>query len=454
MFTAIMWGCTALVVLLGVAVWLRTRNISFPIGFAFLYYWSLYGAWAVIDDRSGGDSGKRYSYLENRLFSVTLDDAYLWTILLYTLFIVAVQVTILILVKSSIIRTAEPARPFQISHAVIIAISVIAGVSSYLLIRDSLDTAFKSGWSAYHHTRWTANPFFSLHQELNRLALTPAAVGIGVLASGRDVRFVIGSSGGAAVRLAYATVVLFMIAFLSVLGNKNELVVASILGILVYAANCRRPRWLLIGASGVCALTLMYVFDATRGVPLNRLAEAIVDPELWHPAHALEFVGSSNEAFGPHFSLYGALAHSVPITYGYSFLSLGASVIPRVLWESRPDDIYVHYASSVGAVSGQGYTIHHAAGWYLNGGMPAVMLGGWVLGFLWTKAHDGFVAQAAERRPWLRVLRFLAPWTIAANLPPLIRVGIEGYKGFTLEAFVIPVAAITIASYRWTIRAR
>ena len=38
-----------------------------------LYYWTLYGAWYIVIDKTGGFSGKNYHYLEYKLFPISLD---------------------------------------------------------------------------------------------------------------------------------------------------------------------------------------------------------------------------------------------------------------------------------------------------------------------------------------------------------------------------------------------
>ena len=47
------------------------------VGIAALYYWSLYGAWYIVIDKTGGFSGKNYQYLEGKMFPIALDRDYL-----------------------------------------------------------------------------------------------------------------------------------------------------------------------------------------------------------------------------------------------------------------------------------------------------------------------------------------------------------------------------------------
>jgi len=98
-----------------------------------------------------------------------------------------------------------------------------------------------------------------------------------------------------------------------------------------------------------------------------------------------------------------------------------ASTVPRVLWPDRPRDIYLYYSESVGSIQNQGYSIHHATGWYLSFGHLGVVLGAMVMGLVWSwclnahqriKSSDGLV---------FRIFATISPWLFVACLPPLIR---------------------------------
>jgi len=143
------------------------------------------------------------------------------------------------------------------------------------------------------------------------------------------------------------------------------------------------------------------------------------------------------------FSMYGVLAEGVQPRFGYSLYALVCSAIPRVLWPDRPPDIYTYYSESVGAIQNQGYSLHHATGWYLNFGYLGVALGAVVMGLVWAYCLN------AHRRPGsghlFRLFGTVAPWLFVACLPPLIRAGPEGYKGFLIEGVMIPVGVLAIA---------
>ena len=90
-----------------------------------------------------------------------------------------------------------------------------------------------------------------------------------------------------------------------------------------------------------------------------------------------------NEAYAAHFSMYGVLSRNVEPKFAYSLYSLALSAIPRIVWPDRPRDIYLYYSESVGTVQNQGYSLHHATGWYLNFGYLGVALGAVVMGLVW-----------------------------------------------------------------------
>jgi hypothetical protein len=143
--------------------------------------------------------------------------------------------------------------------------------------------------------------------------------------------------------------------------------------------------------------------------------------------------------------MYGVLAANVEPKFGYSFYALACSVVPRLLWPTRPRDIYLYYSESVGTVQNQGYSLHHATGWFLNFGYAGVALGGIVLGLVWAAC----LGARSRLRPgsglaW-RVFAITAPWLLVAYLPPLVRAGPEGYKGLVVEGLLLPVLTLAFA---------
>ena len=77
------------------ALYQQRRDMGLVVGSAALYYWSLYGAWYIVVDKTGGFSGQRYQYLERKLFPIALDGNYMLTLGLYAGFIILTQLTLL-----------------------------------------------------------------------------------------------------------------------------------------------------------------------------------------------------------------------------------------------------------------------------------------------------------------------------------------------------------------------
>jgi hypothetical protein len=143
--------------------------------------------------------------------------------------------------------------------------------------------------------------------------------------------------------------------------------------------------------------------------------------------------------------MYGVLSRNVEPQFGYSVYSLLCSVIPRILWPDRPNDIYLYYSESVGTVQNQGYSLHHATGWYLNFGVLGVLLGGVVMGLVWAMCINARRKIRGLSGLAFRLFAIVAPWFFAACLPPMLRAGPEAYKGLVIEGALIPVGVLILA---------
>ncbi len=437
-FLELLTGATVAIGVLAGAVYRRSRDVGTLVGIAALYYWSLFGAWYIVIDKTGGFSGKNYQYLEGKLFPIALDQNYMIALALYAGFILLVELTLLTL--------AVPAErgyfpPIALRHGPILLIGFAAAAGSALLMADKLGTAWSLNASAYLYTRSDTGPWFTLHQVLNRVAMIPPALGLAALAAGRGSRTLMGSGKGYAL-WGYVALLGYMGVFTFVLGNKNEVLTTLIAGVLAYVGSARKPNWLGVGVVIVAGLWFLYTIDLFRGVPLAGLRQTVMI-RAEQSAGVARFLASSNEAYGAHFSMYGVLAADVEPRLGYSLYSLACSIVPRVLWPDRPADIYNYYADSVGAVQNQGYSLHHATGWYLNFGYLGVILGAVVMGLVWA-----YCLNAGRRAPsgsLFRIFAVTSPWLFPACLPPLIRAGPEGYKGFLVEGVLIPVAVLAVS---------
>jgi hypothetical protein len=314
---------------------------------------------------------------------------------------------------------------------------------------DKLGAAYTLNASAYIYTRSQTDEWFTLHQVLNRVALLPPAIGLAVLAAEKNSRVLVSVRRRYTLPL-YLALLASMLAFTFILGNKNEVLCTLVAGVLAYMGLVRKPNWIRAGLVLAGGLWVLYAIDYFRAIPLAGLAEA-VNSRGEEATGVADFLTSSNEAYGSHFSMYGVLAGSVEPQFGYSFYSLICSVIPRVLWPSRPPDIYLYYSESVGAIQNQGYSLHHATGWYLNFGYLGVALGAIVMGLIWSYCLNAHRRTGAGHL--FRLFGTVAPWLFAACLPPLIRAGPEGYKGFLIEGVLIPVGVLAVACRPKKVRA-
>ena len=451
-FYIVLTVATACIAGLAALLYLRSGSLSFPLGLLFLYFWSLHGGWTIVADGLGADSQMQHHYLYRKVFPVELNEAYLTTLLYYALFVIVIELTALAGIQDGRLRADPPRRALRISHVSLLVISALAAVASFVIVKDQLATAVLLGKSGYTATRGGLGemvPLFTLHQVLNRVALFSLAMGGALLLTGRDGRWFVGEATPI-VWIGYGALLAALFVYVTALGNKNELFSGLILGGLLYFANTRTVRWGFVAGGSLVMLICLALVDFLRAIPLIELWEGI---DWWEAAQWVPEIRASNEAFGAHLSLYGVLSFHSPLTYGSSVVSLLASIVPRIFWADRPNDIYSHYAASVGISEGvgeQGFSIHHAAGWYLNFGLPGLLLGAMVWGWIWSRCFNAYLS-AGEKRDrgprWQYVLSVLAPWAFVAYIPPLIRAGLEGYKGLLIDALLVPTLVITVASY-------
>ena len=448
-YFAILAVSTAIIAALSWAIYRIRRDAGIIVGVLALYYWSLLGAWSIVIDKTGGFSGKHYYYLETKLFPVALDSDYMIALALYAGFIVVTLLTLLACLSR---RRGKAVPRLILRHEPIVILASLAGLASYLLIRDKISAAWALNTSAYWYTRSQTDQWFTLHQVLNRVALLPSAIGFGVLMAGRNSRFFLSVHSRYA-PIAYTILFCGMGAFTFILGNKNEVLEALVAGTLAYLGSARRPSLLKTALAVGAGSWFLYAIDFFRAVPLTDLRGALAE-RLSQATGVSGFIASSNESFAAHFSMYGVLHNGVPPKFGYSLYALACSVIPRIFWPDRPLDIYFYYSDSVGAIQNQGYSLHHATGWYLNFGIAGVAIGAAVLGLVWAYCLNANRRIRRSSGLWFRLFAATAPWLFAAYLPSLLRAGPEGYKGFLVEAVVIPVGTLALACRLGKVRRR
>ncbi len=445
-FYVLLTSATLAILALAWLIWRRTRNAAFPVGIAVLYFWTLHGAWTVIGDSLAGRTGGKYEYLYGKLFQVDLDGDYLKALALYAMFLLAVETTVWIRCRRAPIADpdADPLLPF--SHTRLLVLAAGSALLATWIVRRELVASIALNVSGYSITRHEDVPLYTLHQLLLRCAVVAQALGVSSWASGERGRW-FSARRPPLLLPAYVALSAGVFVLALMLGDKNELFFGLILGVLTYLANARTPHPMRVACAGLVLLGGVALVDYARGHSLPALLRQgnLQWDEL---AQSLQSTAASNEAFAAHFSMYGVLHLDVPLTWGSSVVSLAASVVPSFLWHDRPGLVYAHYAQSVGASEGQGYTIHHATGWYLNFGATGVLLGAVLLGWVWAAAYNRSLRLRSLRsRAALACSVLLLP-AITAGLPNLIRNGPEGYKGLLLDSVLVP-GLVVLVSARW-----
>ena len=441
-FYVLLGAATLIIAILGVIIQRRTKMPVFVLAVGFLYYWSLVGGWVIVSGKTAG-AGEEDLYLYHKLFPIHLDDDYWWSLVMYALFVISFELAILHFARRAAPEeiSMPPGDRLVVSHARIVTMCGAAGFIGYLLVKDSIAEAAAMSISAYGHV-CKATEYFTLHQIFNQTALLPLALGFGVFLCGSDGRYVVGrrtlltGSGYAAVAAG-----LFLLNM--ILGQRGEVVAPIILAVSFYLINAKRPSpWLLGGLVGSAVAGVWLVTVARGGLSFEGAHEGVwlaAGKNLFDTFRGVETVAA-------HFSMYGVIHKGVPLLYGLSIAVLLLSVIPRAIWPGRPSGAYEYYAAHVGALEGQGYTLHHATGWYMNFGAIGVFFGGASLGWIAAKLFNALAAPASNRSHLYRVFIAIGFASFTAKLPLMIRDGIEGYKSLVVEAFLIPALVIALSS--------
>jgi oligosaccharide repeat unit polymerase len=362
-----------------------------------------------------------------------------------------VELLVLITVKRHRNHEEFPKPGIQISHVVILLISTLSGAVSYLLVKEDLATAAWLNVSPYELMKrglGEVSPYFTIHQLLNRLALVPAMLGFIIYCSGKYPRLIAGR-GGRWTFFGYLIIIGALVWLAFILGYKSDLFFPGVSAVLFYLVNAERPRIKLLVVMSCFIVMGMGLTDMLRYVSLADLAGTVWNFTTEDFLTVFRFASTNNEAYAAYFSMYGALSQDIPLTYGSSLISMLASTIPRFLWADRPVDIYSYFAESVNAVEGQGYTVHHAAGWYLNFGTIGLLFGAVLMGWIWGKFYNSFSNVQDRKFRVHYIFSSIAPWIFVAYIHAMMRAGPEVYKGLFLEGIFMPLTVLLLASYRW-----
>lgn len=452
---------TLIILYLSYRIWIKFKEPAFILGIALVYYWSLAGAWIIIFDELTGDKGKdfgvHYYHYREALFPIHLDNYYLQSILYYGVFIIVVQLCVFFIAKKPPLQITV-FKPVVINHTVLIAGCIFGVILSCSLVWNEILTAAKFQESIYVVTRLQPGRFTTLHQLLNICIVIALYVGLISYVSGSKSRYITGQKTKALLWL-YILCVFIVEGYLLLLGNKREIFFAGIFGGLFYYSNEEgKVRWQPIVLLLTIVFTPMIFNDGLRSYSPVGLEKSFdttglelhIEREIEYTAFSvksstLSFL-FSNEMFSSHFSMYGILSKDVPFTYGSSISSFFHSLIPRVFLPDRPETSYDYYVRSVNALAGQGYTIHHASGWFLNFGLAGILAGAALLGGLWAWLYNKMSLLTTVRNKFVKLVFIIGMLGFTAQLPSLIRSGPEAYKALLFEAILIPALIIYLSS--------
>jgi hypothetical protein len=455
---------TAIIVWLSVKILKKSGDFSFLIGFLLLYYWTFAGSWLFIyndlNENRGNEFGLHYTYLFEKMFPVSADAFYLQSMLLYGLFFILLQVIILFRIKGKInqLQSIENKR-FYI-HPLRVFIVTIAALSVSIATQfNEIQYAVRYDLSIYTITRSSDNVFYALHKLANLIALLPLLLGFMLQLSARDgIFFIYKRKRG--LLFIYLIFIVIVEMYMVLLGNKHELLFSLIFCFIIYLVNFKNViYWKKIFVFLLIIITPLVFINKLRGYTFDELYRKLTfrqietqkKPEEKEKKLAdkalIQFI-FSNELFAANFSMYGVLSKNVNPQFGISFRYLFYAIVPRFIRDNRPPDSYNYYATSVKAKEGQGYTIHHVTGWYLNFGIFGIILGAVFLSILWVSFHNALFKMQEGRRLLFRVFIIICFATIVAEMPQIIRAGPEAYKSIFLEAFIFPTLFFFLVIYK------
>ncbi|MCB0790953.1 MAG: hypothetical protein H6595_12290 [Flavobacteriales bacterium] len=467
---ALLGFATVVIVLWTLRIVRRTGDRTFLLGMVLFYIWTFMGAWFFIGDAMSGYQGFRvglnYYYLMQKMFPFELDRDYLIALGGYTAFTFLMLLIIDLVTRS--IRSIEPSArmPIAVDHRVLHGIAILAGIVSFFLVLPLIKEALATDRPIYLVTRGTTYPGSTLHGLFNEVAAMAVLLGWAIRSTARDGRWFT-DRGQRWPGWTYPALLLVVSLYFMVLGNRHELFMALVLGSMVFALNARgrRPGRYVIYASVVVAQ--LFITAKVREMTWKEVRgeEAIVEDDtpfgLPLIAHVPRKVTSplaragrkviSNELFCAHFSMYGVRRERVRPEPLLSMRYLFSSLVPRAIRSDRPPSSYDLYAKEAHLTPGQGYTIHPAAGFYLNGGWYALFFGGALWGLLW----GGLIrlrSKPAQRPLPIRLFMLMGTSCWVAYLPILLRDGPELFKGLVFEGILMPVGMVLVAA--WSARSK
>lgn len=423
-----------------------------------LYFWTFLGAWFYVFDGISGfkgfNIGLTYYYMMEKLFPFRLNEQYLLSIVAYGIFSFSVIIPLWIWRKG--LRQVNGGDKVLVSHFVILAVMVIGILISTAAARDAIRMGMAGTMSFYEAKLLLVGTNAKLFAVANESIAMALFLGLSILVCQNDERAsILGISSNRWIFIGYGLLGVTVLLYLTIVGDRHALF-AGLLWAVIYQfgvlqkQSFKRLSWMVV----ICLLVLLpgsnlryMVFSSTpvqKDLPKGPIAVdgyEHVPRKLNTVAYKLGSSLLSNEMFAAHFSLFGCLEQNVEPNRGVA-LRYFADRISSTSGKT-PVTTYDYYVGSVNATQGQGYTIHHATGWYLNLGWIGVVIGGALLGLFIVLLYN--IPKWLSFSMPLKVLATTLPISFASYLPSLVRSGPEAYKAMLVEGIGIPTL-ILVAS--------
>ena len=193
-----------------------------------------------------------------KMFPFELDHCYLVSLAGYGLFTLAILAGVLFMSRSPVSTAAARMPMLQLDHRIFMLVAVIASICSFILVRPLVLLAFEQEESIYLVTRSTAFAGSTLHAIFNEMAVFSVLLGWSFYLSSKRPRY-FSVHGQAWAAWAYPVLLICLELYLMMLGNKHELVMAMVLGTLLFFVNSVRPdARRLVLYLGLCMITLIH----------------------------------------------------------------------------------------------------------------------------------------------------------------------------------------------------
>ncbi len=446
---------TVVFCLLARGLWRRSNDVSILIGAFVIFMWTFAGAWLFVADSAVGFRGYHigftYYYLMQRMFPFVVDGTYLESLAYYAVFCVLIFLVMrLIMPRSS--ATNSGAVPVSREALVLGGLAML--VLSFMAVLPAMRAAVAEHRSAYSVLHEVTGWRHGLHALCNEAATAAVVLGSAISLSSGSPNALWKDTSHWMPRWGYAVALALVCLFLTAIGDRHALFGALVLAV-IYLLNVEGKRaWKKVALLGGACMLALVAGGSLRGMAWTdkglastpSVVERFTLPAIKHVPRKIPTIPARigekifiNEFFCAHFSMYGILERGIAPETGVSFKYLASSFKAA---DQRPLTAYDHYATEGHLVEGQGYTIHHAAAWYLNFGTLGLLLGGAVTGALWSLAYRA----GHDRKGITGAAARMLPWCFVAFLPALVRNGPEAYKALLFEGCIIPIGVVVAAA--------